>query len=604
MIDRELLSYVRHQLERGAEEEELKKILLEKGGWEAKDVDEAIAAVESGKQTAPPTPTKSNGHPDNAPSVQKPKSSRKLSDEQRKEIMNRAPQPAGQSPKQPPKRVQFSPSGTKSSSKVGMVGMVIAILLILGAGGAYASVKYFDVELPFEIPFLSKPITVEGVMESLGNVDSFSYTFDASITSEGVASEKIEKNVKAFASPLALTHPWGSEEILAQSEDLTPPQTTGPDDFFAPEPLEFRFNGSGAVDILNNQSTTEITFDLELGLFGKFLGLPANVAFTTNVLNDGGIYYLGIEGMDKLLEQVPAEELQQLTDDEELFVEILETGWIKIDPEELKELASSMGTDLEDDGYDISDLQSYFEDIESNYDIEDFVTFTVLNKSVTIDGVETSHLSYEVNVEKVQELAEEIGKKIATETMNPFIAYMDDSDSDTEDLDTSTMSGEMWVGNKDLLPYKITSRITNEDDFGSSTFDLTVTFSDYNEPIEFNLPEKSVDFMDIVGKSLMSARLKARDARRISDLRQIQLAQELYFDDNGSYSTTLDVLAPDYISEIPTDPLIGQPYGYHRLSPNNYCLGTQLETIDHHSAEKQCSSSKITPSKYNHRVGP
>ena len=39
----------------------------------------------------------------------------------------------------------------------------------------------------------------------------------------------------------------------------------------------------------------------------------------------------------------------------------------------------------------------------------------------------------------------------------------------------------------------------------------------------------------VVLASLNTARAKARDARRVSDLKQMQLALELYYDSNGSY---------------------------------------------------------------------
>jgi len=39
----------------------------------------------------------------------------------------------------------------------------------------------------------------------------------------------------------------------------------------------------------------------------------------------------------------------------------------------------------------------------------------------------------------------------------------------------------------------------------------------------------------VVLASLNSAREKSRDARRVSDIKQLQLALELYFDDNGTY---------------------------------------------------------------------
>jgi len=70
----------------------------------------------------------------------------------------------------------------------------------------------------------------------------------------------------------------------------------------------------------------------------------------------------------------------------------------------------------------------------------------------------------------------------------------------------------------------------------------------------------------IVLASLNSARQKGRDARRISDIKQLQLALELSYDTNAEYPDTLASLATaGYISVIPTDPVGGASYGYSPL---------------------------------------
>lgn len=66
----------------------------------------------------------------------------------------------------------------------------------------------------------------------------------------------------------------------------------------------------------------------------------------------------------------------------------------------------------------------------------------------------------------------------------------------------------------------------------------------------------------IVLASLNSARRKSRDARRVADIKQLQLALELYFDANSSaYPTGLALLAPTYIPTVSVDPL-GGSYNY------------------------------------------
>jgi prepilin-type N-terminal cleavage/methylation domain-containing protein len=94
----------------------------------------------------------------------------------------------------------------------------------------------------------------------------------------------------------------------------------------------------------------------------------------------------------------------------------------------------------------------------------------------------------------------------------------------------------------------------------------------------------------IVITSLNAARMKGRDAKRLSDVKQIQLALSLYADANdGSYPLSLSTLAPTYISVLPTDPN-GSSYAnggqyfyavtYTGASPaacSSYHLGALLE---------------------------
>ena len=71
----------------------------------------------------------------------------------------------------------------------------------------------------------------------------------------------------------------------------------------------------------------------------------------------------------------------------------------------------------------------------------------------------------------------------------------------------------------------------------------------------------------IILASLNTAQKKGRDARRVADTKEIQLALELYFDANNNYpiqGTALSAtpsasnipatLVPAYISQMPTDP--------------------------------------------------
>ncbi len=111
----------------------------------------------------------------------------------------------------------------------------------------------------------------------------------------------------------------------------------------------------------------------------------------------------------------------------------------------------------------------------------------------------------------------------------------------------------------------------------------------------------------IILASLSTARRKARDARRLADIKQIQLALELYADANGgAYPATLSLLATTYIPVEPKDPIAGASYKYAALLVGNSCvsyhLGANLEDktnsaltgdVDNTGSGSPCPSSGV-----------
>jgi hypothetical protein len=65
----------------------------------------------------------------------------------------------------------------------------------------------------------------------------------------------------------------------------------------------------------------------------------------------------------------------------------------------------------------------------------------------------------------------------------------------------------------------------------------------------------------VVLSSLNTAQEKANDARRVADVKQIDLALALFYDTNNAYPSSLEKLAPLDIAFVPVDPS-GKPYAY------------------------------------------
>jgi len=76
--------------------------------------------------------------------------------------------------------------------------------------------------------------------------------------------------------------------------------------------------------------------------------------------------------------------------------------------------------------------------------------------------------------------------------------------------------------------------------------------------------------------SLNTARFKARDARRLSDIHQLQIALQMQYDTRGRYPSSLSDLVPTYIGASPVDPDGVSEYQYCvTLNGSNYHLGTR-----------------------------
>lgn len=95
--------------------------------------------------------------------------------------------------------------------------------------------------------------------------------------------------------------------------------------------------------------------------------------------------------------------------------------------------------------------------------------------------------------------------------------------------------------------------------------------------------------------------VKARDSQRKSDLKQLQTAVQLYFQDYNEYPASCKSTEPcwtnffgegntnTYIKAMPQDPLYDTDhfYNYCRLDANNYVLAANLEN----SADQQIKST-------------
>ncbi len=99
----------------------------------------------------------------------------------------------------------------------------------------------------------------------------------------------------------------------------------------------------------------------------------------------------------------------------------------------------------------------------------------------------------------------------------------------------------------------------------------------------------------IVLVSLNSARQKARNTRRVSDLRQIQLGSEIYYDKNGSYAASIAAIVTDgAMASEPKDPSTDASY-FYCTGGGGYSVGALLENATDAGTNKLLQSSTSSP---------
>lgn len=108
---------------------------------------------------------------------------------------------------------------------------------------------------------------------------------------------------------------------------------------------------------------------------------------------------------------------------------------------------------------------------------------------------------------------------------------------------------------------------TNEELGNVNEFELTNQLANANEQQE------------LTGALLVAA--QARDDQRLADIRVLQAAMEAYKNDQvgALYPGEMGQLVPDYVPQLPKDPLTDQEYSYTPIGsgPNFYDLVYTLE---------------------------
>jgi len=149
-------------------------------------------------------------------------------------------------------------------------------------------------------------------------------------------------------------------------------------------------------------------------------------------------------------------------------------------------------------------------------EFKDFLTknpvLIITNKFLPtrLDGAFVYHVAYKVNEENLRKILEKTYSldvsNTSTNPDDPFVAFAEQMQANNQKrvdslvLVFKNLTGEIWLGMADLLPRQITFNLTSEN---QATFDKlsgngTLTFSNYNQPVEVTFPEQSISIDQIM----------------------------------------------------------------------------------------------------------
>jgi hypothetical protein len=235
--------------------------------------------------------------------------------------------------------------------------------------------------------------------------------------------------------------------------------------------------------------------------------------------------------------------------------------------------------------------------------------------NVLINGADTYHYQFTVEKNKLRSLLTELITLYGDRGAGQDPAVIKES-LDSATLIFASTTGDIYIGRKDSYLYRMTLHlpvdIATSSMQVSGAIDMILNASSFNAVAPIHAPSDATSIIDVYtgilekamgGNNVISrtadaldpngtmaevpqgqyllpeAQLRSRDARRISNIGQIQLALELYFGAHQQYPKTLSPLTKEkFLEETLTDPLDHKAYMYVPLMNNmSYALGASLE---------------------------
>ncbi len=598
MIDKSALDYIRAQLKSGLNKEIVSKTLAG-AGWQPDDIAEAFSEIEKPAAPTPaPTPTPAPVPKPVAPLMpapaaqpvpaQAPVQRTPLPEPMMPPVIKpSAPATPAQVPVQAPVSVPASVVASANRSHLlrnALAGVGVLVLLLAGTVGyAFAAQKIaFLPQLPFGFPFLSKaPYDSAHLLQqiALGLTRISEASFDAKVS---VAAEPRDEGV----TPLSL----GS----ANDRTLETLATRIPTEF----KLELSFGGAAEKGSDTNNARITASGSLQSTDFSMEAALEARKV--------GDTVYILISKFPSVFFDISA----------------IRDKWIVVTPDDQKSYGGRTGLSMALASTSPEDQAKARERIVNLLGLADRHGVFVLSgdpERVTVDGAAAYRYTLALAPSQIAPFYEEA---LATYGDDPLYGLRQDaldymqSDDGKLLLDYlgKSMTFDVWA-DETGIPHemRLSLRLVPGDDIVRMkdkqvrvTFDLRL--NDINMPVTVATPEPTIPLEEaerlVFGPALSNSRMNARDARRVADIRQLQLALELYNNDNNKYPSSLQALVPSYLPTQPQDPTDKVPYLYTLRSAGSYTLKADLEAKNPSLKNVSSSGCSQEPDRYCYTVTP
>ncbi len=172
--------------------------------------------------------------------------------------------------------------------------------------------------------------------------------------------------------------------------------------------------------------------------------------------------------------------------------------WFKIDPTQQFVELQTLATPEQTAGVEqvLNIPQEKLDKLRVAFQSGSFITITKQLEDETMEGVSTRHYQFVLDHEGIRNWVKE-----TTRVLEDREATEADIQGVTAFLEAADVAGEIWVGKKDYLPYKLTLKIVSKSAI-KVTVVLEETFKDYNAPVTVNVPPGAEDIMALLGSGL------------------------------------------------------------------------------------------------------